>query len=67
VYGLCPIHLYLDGQRVRVDWSETIENLVPAASILAIEIYTSPAELPAEYGGSATRCGVVGVWTKRGR
>lgn len=43
-----------------------LDVLVPAREILAIEIYRSPSEVPAEYGGPDVTCGVVIIWTKRG-
>lgn len=43
-----------------------LDVLVPARDINAIEIYRSPSEVPAEYGGPDVTCGVVIIWTKRG-
>jgi outer membrane cobalamin receptor len=32
-----------------------------------IEVYRGAAQMPPEFGGSAAQCGVVALWTKRGR
>jgi outer membrane receptor for ferrienterochelin and colicin len=40
--------------------------MVPVSSIEGIEVYKGAAQLPAEFGGSNSMCGVVAIWTKRG-
>lgn len=68
----CPVIFYLDGVRLNntndssLDRVEVVYQL-PVQLIEAIEVYRGAAELPAEYGGSDARCGVVAVWTRRGR
>lgn len=42
-------------------------NMVHPSSIEGIEVYRGGATLPAELGGSTGQCGVVFIWTKRGR
>jgi len=32
--------------------------------VAGIEVYKGPASLPAEFGGSDTRCGAIVIWTK---
>lgn len=33
----------------------------------AVEVYASPAEVPMEYSGRSAECGVILLWTRRGR
>jgi len=33
----------------------------------AVEVYRSAAELPVEFGGTSGQCGVIVLWTRRGR
>ena len=68
----CPVIFYLDGVRLNnsndrsLDRVEVIYRL-PVEAIEGVEIYRGASELPAEFGGSDARCGVVVVWTRRGR
>jgi hypothetical protein len=32
----------------------------------AVEVYRSAAELPIEFGGASSQCGVIALWTRRG-
>lgn len=43
-----------------------IDDLVPASDVAAVEVYRSPAEVPAEFNGPNAGCGVVVLWTRRG-
>jgi hypothetical protein len=47
----------------------TVDDVVDPRDIEAIEVYRSGADVPAQFGGMGpfTRCGVVVVWTRRGR
>lgn len=42
-------------------------NMVHPANVLAVEIYKGPAETPGQYIDSNSKCGVILVWTRRGR
>ncbi|HXV87145.1 MAG TPA: carboxypeptidase regulatory-like domain-containing protein [Gemmatimonadales bacterium] len=46
-----------------------VDDVVDPRDIEAIEVYRSGAAVPAQFGGMGpyTRCGVVVVWTRRGR
>jgi hypothetical protein len=66
-FGICRVAFIVDGVRVRIGGAERIDDIVPLAEVAAVEVYRSPAELPGEYSGSDMRCGVVGIWTARGR
>jgi len=46
-----------------------LDDVVGPLDIEAMEIYRSASQVPAEFGGTGvfTRCGVVVIWTRRGR
>lgn len=44
-----------------------LSEVVSPEEIEAIELYTGAAGLPIQYGGSNAACGVVLIWTRRGR
>jgi hypothetical protein len=41
----------------------SMDELVDRYSISAIEVYRGPAELPVQYGGAESACGVLLIWT----
>ena len=47
----------------------SVDDVVDPRDVEAIEVYRSGAEVPAQFGGMGpfTRCGVVVIWTKKGR
>ena len=68
----CPVIFYLDGVRLNNSGDRSLDRVeaiyrLPVELIEAVEIYRGASELPAEFGGSDARCGVVVVWTRRGR
>ena len=69
----CKLNIYLDGNLAirgsnerwyEAKLRESINDLVLPAEIAGIEVYTGAGSLPAEFGGSDSRCGVVAIWTK---
>lgn len=42
-------------------------TMISPADVEAIEVFTGSSQIPAEFGGSTGGCGVISVWTKRGR
>jgi hypothetical protein len=62
----CFPSLYLDG----VLWSwggenpTEIDRILPPEEIEAMEVYTSPQEVPARFAGVSSRCGVIAIWSK---
>lgn len=61
----CPPVLWVDG----IKWSQgnsAFADLV-AWEMEAVEVYRGAAEVPGEFSGGDARCGVVVVWTRRGR
>ena len=71
----CAPMVYVDGVRVtylpapRASMEAQEEaaqavNFVNPASVAVMEVYQGAAVLPPVYRGSATRCGVIGIWTQ---
>lgn len=40
--------------------------LTPIRDVVAMEVYTGPADVPGEFAGSNAGCGVVALWTRSG-
>ncbi len=65
----CVPDVFLDGLETRyftLSDHPDIDRLVPPSNVAAIEVYAGPAEAPMEFG-STNSCGLVLIWTKRGR
>ncbi|HKP77264.1 MAG TPA: carboxypeptidase regulatory-like domain-containing protein [Longimicrobiaceae bacterium] len=60
--GYCMPLLYLDG--VRISSASALNEVAGAANVEAVELYQSAAEIPVEYVGSGSACGVILVWTR---
>lgn len=57
----CSIKTFLDN----VDVTDVpLHTLVLPVEVAGVEVYKGPASLPAEFGGSDTRCGAIVIWTK---
>jgi hypothetical protein len=63
--GACEPTLWVDGMRYQLDpdigWGQ------PVGAIQGVEIYRGAAEVPGEFSGTDASCGVIVIWTKRGR
>lgn len=63
----CLVRYFLDGIPLRMDLaSMTIDDYAFPSQVAAIEVYRRASELPLEFAGSDSRCGVVAIWTRRG-
>jgi hypothetical protein len=69
----CRIPLvYLDGMVVGGNdhggsWSQVVRDLtsvIHLEHLLAIEVYRGPSEVPSEFGGAESGCGVILIWTR---
>lgn len=79
----CQPSIWLDGSLVReggqprvrshprsnkkIYLQRQLSEVVSPEQIEAIELYTGAAGMPIQYGGSNAACGVVLIWTRRGR
>lgn len=57
----CNIKTFLDNADVS---DVPLHSLILPVEVAGVEIYKGPASLPAEFGGSDTRCGAIVIWTK---
>jgi len=64
--GGCPISYWVDGIRFYPDDRRGINEII-VSDVEAVEVYRRASETPAEFLDSDSRCGVVVIWTKRGR
>jgi hypothetical protein len=74
----CYMTIYLDGRMLwRGGNNYTIEEMLAnpppdlyrdfgVQQIVGIEVYTSAAGIPVEFGGTSGQCGAVVIWTRRG-
>jgi hypothetical protein len=68
--GGCLPRVYLDGVLVRIGGSANNALIVPLDEIATlddvegIELYKSAAQVPAQYGGANSACGVVLIWSR---
>jgi carboxypeptidase family protein/TonB-dependent receptor-like protein len=60
--GICAADWVVDG--LPASFSGT--PALPVVGIVAVEIYRSPGEVPAEFLKSDSQCGVIAIWTKSG-
>ena len=61
-HGVCAADWVVDG--VPASMSSTPH--LPVVGIVAVEIYRSPNEAPAEFLKADSECGVIAIWTKSG-
>jgi len=53
---------FLDGNRIR---DANINDFVGVQDLEGVEVYRRATEIPGEFGGSDSQCGVVALWTRR--
>jgi hypothetical protein len=61
--GPCPMQLFIDGRHFSTQ--DLGVDVIKPEDLIAVEIFRSIAEVPAEFGGLHARCGVISVWTRR--
>jgi hypothetical protein len=65
----CWPRVYLDGLLMHEGGYGVpafIDGLSDPFELAGMEVYRSPAEIPARFGGLHSRCGVIVMWNKRG-
>lgn len=65
----CQMSVYLNNSPVirrgsSSSYQDSVNDLVLPAEIAGIEVYRSASELPGEFAGYDSQCGVVVIWTK---
>jgi hypothetical protein len=60
----CLPNLYVDGSRMAYGGRTDINSVVTPGQIEAVELYSSAASVPLQYGGSNAACGVILIWTR---
>lgn len=64
----CPAQVFIDGFLLnRPGASIAVDDVVSPGSVEGIEIYGGFGTVPAEFLNPNARCGVVAIWTRRGR
>lgn len=82
IRGDCQPSIWLDGSLVRdggaprtsrsamtgttVLAQPQLSEIISPEQVEALEVYTGPAGLPLQFGGSNAMCGVVVIWSRRG-
>lgn len=61
-HGVCNADWVIDGAPASMSSTPHL----PVVGIVAVEIYRSPGEAPAEFLKSDSQCGVIAIWTKSG-
>jgi hypothetical protein len=61
-HGVCVADWVVDGMPASVSSTPHL----PVVGIVAVEIYRSPNEAPAEFLKADSQCGVIAIWTKSG-
>lgn len=66
--GICWPRVYLDGVVLFQGGAsaEFIDPVVHPTNLEGIEVYRSAAEVPPQYGGAQSACGVIVLWTRTG-
>ena len=65
--GCGPLRVFIDGFLVSIEDFQSFGSLVRPEDVIAIEVYRRASEIPPEYGGPESGCGVLLIWTRRGR
>jgi hypothetical protein len=60
----CLPTLYVDGVKVAYGGGMDINSVVTPEMLEAVELYASAAQIPAQYNGMDSGCGVILIWTR---
>jgi len=63
--GFCLPDVYLDG--IPQPGAEDLDEIIMPYDIEAIEVYRSASEVPARYTSAGSNCGVILIWSRKGR
>jgi hypothetical protein len=62
--GECFPLVFMDGAYVGTTGGLNVDQLVPAGSLEAIEVYASAAGMPPEFNRRGATCGAIVFWTR---
>lgn len=64
--GSCLPAIFLDGMPVRSSGSSepALDDIVQAMDIEAVEVYKGASQIPPQFGGDRSACGVIVIWTR---
>lgn len=66
--GTCRPAVFIDGAQVRAGGNEApivyLDAMQSPENIEAIEVYAGIAQIPAQYSGASSGCGVILIWTR---
>ena len=62
--GYCLPNLYVDGARMAYGGRADLNSVVSPSQIEAVELYSSAANIPVQYNGVGSACGVILIWTR---
>ncbi len=58
----CTPRVFVDGVQANVDMG--LEGAVEVDQVAGIEVYSRPVQVPLQWGGSDSTCGVLLIWTR---
>jgi len=67
--AICWPMVYLDRHLIRnggFDMPATLDEILSAFNLSAVEVYRTPAEVPPTFNGPNAGCGVIVLWTRKG-
>jgi hypothetical protein len=64
--GLCSPKVVVDGNEIFRGGREAavLDEVVTPYEVSAIEVYRGPSEIPLQFGGLSSPCGLIVIWTK---
>lgn len=62
--GACAPKVFLDGAPMQ--GTGPIDDLIEPLHVEAVEVYRGASEIPAQFGGATSACGVIVIWTRTG-
>lgn len=62
---VCPVQYYLDGHPYQAD--DNVDRLITPKEVVAMEVYPGASQVPPQFKGPTSRCGVIVIWTRSAR
>ena len=58
----CTPRVFVDGVQANVEYG--LESAVDVDQVAGVEVYSRPSQVPLQWGGSDSTCGVLLIWTR---